>query len=86
MSEKGLYYPVVRKIITVVILLIVAGSFLAVYYFIYLPQEHAQYNSRVFRVLHEISDNFEQRVENYGTVYSNNYVSKIHTDPDNNLN
>ena len=86
MSEKGLYYPVVRKIITVVILLIVAGSFLAVYYFIYLPQEHAQYNSRVFRVLHEISDNFEQRVENYGTVYSNNYVSKIHTDTDNNLN
>ena len=83
MSEKGLYYPVVRKIITVVVLLIVAGSFLAVYYFTYLPQEHAQYDSRIFRILHEISENFEQRVANYGTVYSNNYISKTY--PDNTL-
>ncbi|HEY2727710.1 MAG TPA: hypothetical protein VGI61_11090 [Parafilimonas sp.] len=69
MNEKGLYYPVVRRIITIIVLLIVAGSFLAVYYLVYLPQEHSLYNLRNFRVLHEITENFQTRVENYGTGF-----------------
>lgn len=80
MGEKGLYYPVVRRIITIVSLLVIISGFLAVYYLVYLPQEHAYYNLRTFRVLHEIAQNFQQRVENYGTVYSNTYISQKYKD------
>src|SRR5690349_17790852 len=75
MSEKGLYSPVVRRIMTLILLIGITGSFLAAYYFIYLPQQRAQYNLRIFRILHEISSNFKQRVGNYGIVYSYTRVS-----------
>src|SRR4051812_44104134 len=76
MGEKGLYYPVIRRIIAIVAVLIVIGGFLSVYYLVYLPEEHATYNLRTFRILHEITDNFKQRVANYGSVYSSIYISQ----------
>ena len=80
MSEKGLYSPVVRRIVTILLLIGIIGSFLAAYYFIYLPQQRTQYNLRIFRILHEISNNFKQRVANYGTVYSYNFMSQKNKD------
>src|SRR4051794_38192243 len=76
MSEKGLYSPVMRRIITLILLIGITGTFLAIYYFVYLPQQRTQYNLRIFRILHEISSNIKQRVENYGIVYSYNRVGK----------
>ncbi|TKK69335.1 hypothetical protein FC093_08445 [Ilyomonas limi] len=80
MSEKGLYSPVVRRIITIILLIGIIGSFLAVYYLVYMPQQRMQYNLRIFRILHEISNSFKQRVVNYGTVYSYNYISQKNKD------
>ena len=63
-----------------VLILVIVGGFLAIYYLIYLPNEHASYNSRTFRILREVTNNFTDRLENYGTVYSNYYITKKNAD------
>ena len=80
MSRKGLYAPVVRKLITAVVLIGITGIFLSVYYLIYLPQTRTLYNERNFRILHEASNSFKQRIENYGLLYSSSHVSEVHKD------
>ncbi len=80
MSEKGLYSPVVRRIVTAALLIGITGTFLAVYYLIYLPQQQQQYNVKTFRVLHEIANNFKVRIDNYGTAYITNFVSQSNED------
>ncbi|MBV9961413.1 MAG: hypothetical protein JO072_04130 [Parafilimonas sp.] len=62
MGEKGLYNPVVRRIVTIIFMLAILSGFLAIYYFTYLPQEHAYYNQRAFRILHRVAENFNQRL------------------------
>ena len=80
MAGKSLYNPFVRRIVTTMLLLLITMGFLGIYYFTYLPQEHEQYNQRTFRILHEIASNFNTRVDNYGTVYINKYISNNYKD------
>jgi hypothetical protein len=80
MSEKGQYAPFVRRIITVALFIGITGALMGLYYLVYLPQQQAQFNQRTFRILAEISNNFSQRVANYGTAYSNRFISKIFPD------
>jgi len=68
MNEKGLISPVFRRVITVVLLLGIAGTFMAMYYLVYLPQQQSDFNRRMFRVLSEMANNFSVRVENFGTL------------------
>src|SRR4051794_40319718 len=75
MAEKGLRSPVVRKLFTIALFAGIAGIFLAVYFLVYLPQQQADFNQRIFRILHENANNFSTRVENYGTVYTTSYLN-----------
>src|SRR5215210_2464765 len=70
MVEKGIYSPAVRRLGTIILFAGISGFFILIYYFIYLPQQHALFNQRTFRILHEIANNFITRVESYGTSYS----------------
>ena len=76
MAEKEDRLQLARKIITLVLLLGISGTFMAFYYLIYLPQQQDTFNQRIFRVLHEMSENFSMRAENYGKVSTNSYVNK----------
>jgi len=80
MSEKGSSFPVLRRIVTVILLAGIALTFLTVYYFIYLPQQRALFNARTFRVLNQMASNFQDRIENYGIVKKYNQVSKSSPD------
>lgn len=83
MAEKGIYSPVVRKIITVALFIGITGTFIGLYYFIYLPQQEASYNLRTFRILHEIANNFSRKILNNGISYSysNGYISRSNEEP-----
>ena len=70
MSKKGLYSPAIRRVVTIILLIGITGTFLAIYYLVYLPQQRAEFNLHVFRMLHEMSTNFKEHVNNYGLVYS----------------
>src|SRR4051812_41360558 len=76
MSKWSLSSPAKRSLITLFLLIGITGSFLAIYYLIYLPQVRSEYNLRIFRVLHEISSNFRDRVTNYGKVLNNKYANR----------
>lgn len=80
MSEKGLSSQVFRRIFTIILLAGISITFLAVYYFVYLPQQRALFNSRTFRILHQIAVNFQQRIENYDSVKMYNYISTNYND------
>ena len=80
MSEKGSSFPVLRRIVTVILLAGIALTFLTVYYFIYLPQQRALFNARTFRVLNQMASNFQDRLENYGIVKKYTQVSKTYFD------
>ena len=75
MAEKGLSSPVFRRIFTIILLAGISITFLAVYYFIYLPQQRNLFNARTFRILHQIAISFQQRSENYDTVAMYNSIS-----------
>jgi|GEM_PF-7067843 len=77
MAEKGIYSPAIRKLGTIILFAAISGFFIFIYYLVYLPQQHALFNKRAFRSLHEIADNFTVRVSNYGTSYNN----RVHIDP-----
>ncbi|MCW3109282.1 MAG: hypothetical protein JWQ09_3788 [Segetibacter sp.] len=81
MVEKGIYSPAVRKLGTILLFAGISGFFILIYYFFYLPQQHALFNQRAFRILHEIADNFITRVENYGISYSDPNVINNKPDP-----
>src|ERR1700733_5343044 len=76
MDEKGIRSPVVRRIITIVLLLGISGTFIAFYYIVYIPQQRADFDQRMFRILREIAINFSKRAENYGTVSYNSFINK----------
>jgi hypothetical protein len=76
MSEKGVYSPAVRRIITFVLFAGITAALLSIYYLVYLPNQHEQFNQRAFRILRELSKNFSQRVANYGIAYSNAYIAE----------
>lgn len=80
MAEKGLYSPFVRRIITVVLFAGISAALLGMYYLVFLPQQHEQFNQRTFRILREITTNFSQRVANYGIAYSNRFISRLFPD------
>ncbi|MEP7141718.1 MAG: hypothetical protein ABI707_02550 [Ferruginibacter sp.] len=76
MDEKGLKSPAIRRVFTIVLLLGVSGTFMAFYYLVYLPHQQADFNGRMFNILHDITGNFSTRVENYGAVSRNSYINK----------
>ncbi len=77
MAEKGIYSPFIRRIITVALFAGITGAFIALYYLVYLPQQQASYNLRIFRILHEIANNFSEGVKNNGIIsYVYEYISK----------
>ena len=80
MAEAEMKFPVIRKLLTAVLFLGIAGTFTAFYYLIYLPQQQADFNKRMFRILHEIADNFSTRAEKYGSVAGNTYINRMYGD------
>ena len=80
MAQKEIKSPVTRKIFTTVLFIGISGAFMGFYYFIYLPQQQAEFNKRMFRILHEIVDNFKTRAEGYGMVAGNVYRNRRYGD------
>ncbi|WP_336517811.1 hypothetical protein [Pollutibacter soli] len=61
----------IRKLGSILLLAGITGTFLSVYYFIYLPRQQVQFNSQTFRVLNNIAVNFTERVSNFGVSRRN---------------
>lgn len=78
--EKRSPFPVIRRIITAILLAGIALTFLAVYYFIYLPQQRASFNARTFRALSLMATSFQDRIKNYGIVKQYTDISKNFAD------
>ncbi|MEO6455303.1 MAG: hypothetical protein ABIN97_14580, partial [Ginsengibacter sp.] len=60
MSNKSKKATLGRRVFVSVALIALLGIFLALYYFIYIPQQEAFYNKRAFRVLDGIATNFKE--------------------------
>ncbi len=48
----------VRKLGSILLLAAITGTFLSVYYFIYLPRQKSQFNAQTFRSLNNLATNF----------------------------
>ncbi|WP_018617035.1 hypothetical protein [Segetibacter koreensis] len=75
MAEKGIYSPVVRRLITAALFVGITGTFISMYYLVFLPQQHADFNLRTFRILHEITSNFSERLENFRAFSINRFFN-----------
>ena len=70
-----------RRIATVVLLAGITGTFLSVYYFVYLPKQRGQFNAQTFRALNNITVNFTERLVNAGVVKLYAHISEDNKDP-----
>jgi hypothetical protein len=70
-----------RRVLIPVAIILLLGVFLALYYFVYTPKQQAQFNKKAFRILAHISNNFQERIQNYSTAIfpsaiKNDYIYK----------
>src|SRR4051812_34482473 len=68
-----------RRVLIVVAMAGLLGLFLALYYFVYAPEQQVQFNRTAFRVLQNITDNFRVRVDNYSTALVTSEIRKRYT-------
>lgn len=67
-----LKYPVLRQTLIAFSFVVLMGLFFALNYFIIIPRQQQAYNSKVFRVLGEITSDFKKRIEGQAEFYGNN--------------
>lgn len=80
MTDKGLNSPLFRRIITIALFAGISVALIGLYYLVFLPQQHEQFNLRTFRIISEIIHNFSERVDNYGVAFGNRFMSEKHPD------
>ena len=79
MTDKSRRATLRRQLFVSVALIVFLGIFMALYFFIYIPQQEATFNKSAFRVLDEIADNFNARLFGNENAFKNPEVNTAAT-------